>query len=423
MNPNTQPKRLLNLDLVKIIALFAMPFIHVFEEILVTGDLGVGGMMAADFPVQSTKMAMGILYNICPTVFMFCFGAGLALTRYNSPANYARRGIFLLTLSFILNILRYFLPFLGARLYFGPEYTEWFEEFLRSFCYSDVLYFAGFTFLIAAFCRKFRISPTLFGAVALALAVLQSFIPVPFEGKSNIINAILGNFFYTNEMSFFPLVSWLIFPVAGYHYQHYMFKANSLRNYHLITMFAGLLAAAMIYFPLLFTGNWKIEYLLWCEVGQTKMSAITITIVMPLTITWVSMFYFIAYPLSKFKRFRRHITYLSQNTTKIYFFHWVLLVWLELIPRAFEYQFRKQDVWMLICWGVIALVGACLLADLLRRWLDKRRDHLHPMFLKYISPANTNIEQNDPENPIYHVSEEDAAKEETPAVEETKPEA
>lgn len=399
MDPTTQPKRLLNLDFAKVIALLVMPFIHVFEEILVTGDLGVGGLMASDFPVLPIKYVLGALYNICPTIFLFCLGAGLALTKHNSPANLARRGVYLLCLSFFLNIFRYFLPYFGAYLFFG-DYNEWFFEFVRSFCYSDILYISGFTFLLAALSRKIKASPTLVAVIALSLAATQDFLFNMTDTSNTIANAILGNFIYVNEMSFFPVVSWLLFPVAGYHYQHFMFKAKNLNNYHLIILGAGVTGALLVFLPMLATGNWRIEYLLWCDIGESRMSAVTTTIIVPLTCAFIAMFYFIVYPFRQLKKFTNFITNIAKRTTKIYFFHWVILVWLECVPRAFEYQFRKADLWMIFCWAIITILLSSLCAWGLTKILNKHRDHLPRIFHKEIS-EHYNIEKDQPENPIY----------------------
>ena len=129
------------------------------------------------------------------------------------------------------------------------------------------------------------------------------------------------------------------------------------------------------------------------------MSAITITLIVPITCAWVALFYFIANVLKNKPKLKNIVSRLSKNTTKIYFFHWIILVWLECIPRAFEYTFGLSNLWMIFVWALLTIALAILFSDLLKRKLEKHLDKLTKLFHKEIA-YHENIEQDNEQSDI-----------------------
>ena len=101
-------KRQLNVDFAKCLAIIFMVFVHVFIYPLYKNvDTGLGYFI----------YAIGGSFLAAP-VFMIAMGFGLAFTNSGSPNQIIKRGIKIFILSYIINAVRLFVPFIYYKLKF-----------------------------------------------------------------------------------------------------------------------------------------------------------------------------------------------------------------------------------------------------------------------------------------------------------------
>ena len=93
--------REVHMDLLKFAAICIMPFLHV------NGMFALEGLYAAPFPPPWLTETLGVLYNLVPSVFLFCLGGGVVLTRHGKARELARRGILMILMGLGLNLVRF----------------------------------------------------------------------------------------------------------------------------------------------------------------------------------------------------------------------------------------------------------------------------------------------------------------------------
>lgn len=128
------------------------------------------------------------------------------------PRKLAKRGCTTLVAFLLLNITRDALPDIAIAL---AGHADAFDVLGYDMLASDILGFAGFTFLFFAIIKYFQISPLATLLISLCMLTVNDLIP-QLHLSSQFVSATLGNFFYADDYSCFPLLSWMIFPAIGY---------------------------------------------------------------------------------------------------------------------------------------------------------------------------------------------------------------
>ena len=336
--------RHLYLDILKTIALILMPLPHIYE---IADGLE---MLEAGFPFERMDTILGVLYLFITSLFLFSMGCGLVLTKKNTPAEYARRGLKLLLIGFVLNIVRAAIPYILMGLLIDPSC---YIEALNWMVLSDILYFDGLFFLLFALLKKLKMSDWMILAVAVVMMILSHFIPSPVfstEAPGNLV----GNFIYVNNFSSFPLLSWFIYPVIGYIYQK---KYDVAQNKDKFVLKAGIAGVAGLIFTtavLLLTNTMEKRYFLWGEMGF-RMDIPTTLLTVFVMFAYMSIIYFVAKCI-KAKSLQNFFTTTSVNINRIYCIHWVLvnygiLAWCMLAEKGTEWG------------GLIFVIGIVIFAS------------------------------------------------------------
>ena len=196
-------KRYSELDAVRAIALLFLPVIHVYEEMELIGTLSAEALSSCKWVLTLCLYA--------PSVFMICFGANLFFAREKTPAEYAKRGLKFLLIGVGLNVMRFVLPSLIS-LAMGKK--GWVLNAVNNVLASDIYDFVGVFLLVFALFKKLKLSAFAMLIAAMIMLLINTVIqPVPVEGSAAYF---LGRFFYVNQNSYFPLLSWTIFPITGY---------------------------------------------------------------------------------------------------------------------------------------------------------------------------------------------------------------
>ncbi len=229
------------LDLLKILTVFQMIFMHLQENLF--------SRNFADYRWVSLSGTLFFLDNVCyltgPFGFMFSMGCTVLFSRHQDAGSCIRRGLKLLLTWFLLNVLRGIPWAFHAAMTSGRTAGEWYLVFLFA---NDVLFLAGSFFLLFGILRKCRLRLrfiVLIAAVMFLAAQLCGdcgrFLP------AWSLRAMCG-IVYIQHYSVFPLFNWFAVICAGICWGRALQKHPDPGRLYGIAGFAGaVVSAAALY--------------------------------------------------------------------------------------------------------------------------------------------------------------------------------
>jgi len=178
-------------------------------------------------------------------VFMMLMGIGMKYSRHHEPSNYISRGILLLTKGQYVNLLKSALPNLIA------WWTTGKKKFISRallILNTDILIFAGFSFLFLALMKKKKKSDIFILNIGIIMNlvnfILYNIMKPP---KNFLLSQFLGYFILTDAETYFPFFTYFVFVAFGYWIgEIYKKISNKDKFYNLILIFC--LPTATIYY-------------------------------------------------------------------------------------------------------------------------------------------------------------------------------
>lgn len=349
-------KRVLEIDLIKVLALLLMPMSHIFDE------LGNYYNLMNNIPQNYTEQ-LGILFMNIPTLFMICLGFGIVLSQNSTPEKLVKRGLFMFLAEAVLNLFRIILPHFTVSYYTGiPSY---FKESFELFFMSDILLFAGFAFLFFALVKKLNLSNKFVLIIGLFCTFIQTFIPHP-SIQNVYLKYLTGYFIYVDESSFFPVISWLIYPIIGYLLGQKLLETSNRTSFYLKTVFFALFIFVLTNIYLFFTNSMQARYYLFMEMGF-QMDLFTTLIVSSISVMILSLSHFIG-KLFVNSKLKDLISSISANVNSVYCIHWVLVKILWAIAIIFAFKIEYYSLFVI---GFVIFVLSSMLAHL-RKIINKK---------------------------------------------------
>ncbi len=197
VNTGRQPE----IDILKAICVISMIFIHTVQG-CAPGSKGI---------LPDIIIWFNGLFGL--GVFIVCAGIGMRYSRHQEPKDNAIRGVALLTISQLVNLLRSAIPGLAAFLITGDHM---FIPYILDVFTSDVLTFFGLSFLLMALLKKLKLRDGWILAIGLAMnqltTLLSGVIKIPEAFWSH---RILGLFILTDD-ALFPLGIHFVMVAFGY---------------------------------------------------------------------------------------------------------------------------------------------------------------------------------------------------------------
>ena len=210
--------RQLELDIAKGFAIIFMVWVHVFEELSPSTS---GGLYTL------TEIFGG---PFAAPVFMICMGIGMGFSRNNAPKDLFKRGLSLLWVGLILNVCRFVIPDLIK--YAGTGNSAYLYDTIQMFS-VDILQFAGLAFLFFALAKKLKLNNIVLVVVGLGASVLGMLLSSISSGNT-LADMFLGYIWGTANWSYFPFLSWIIFPIYGYIFSTFLRRCIDKRKAYLI---------------------------------------------------------------------------------------------------------------------------------------------------------------------------------------------
>ena len=215
-------KRYYDIDLIRVICIICLPLIHITEYWGIEDSCG--GFLVESFN-DIFYYPCFILTSFVAPMFMLIMGINICFSKKNTPKDLFKRGITLLIIELILNTLRYAIPGLIG-IIFSPN-NEVRIDVLKMIAFgminSDILAFAGLTFIVFALFKKINLKPLYILIISFSLYLINEFVianllsPTIDNNLHYMLCNLIGNFIYINSDSTFALLEWLIVPAIGYY--------------------------------------------------------------------------------------------------------------------------------------------------------------------------------------------------------------
>lgn len=306
--------RQLELDIARGLAVLFMIIIHVQ---LYFANAGTLDTYFADFNDFTGDMPAA-------PMFMFLLGVGINYTRKNDASLMLKRGIGLICTGYFLNFVRGFVPHIIQAYNFSD--IEYLYSGVNELLYVDILQFSGLAMIMFGLFKKYNFKNRAIAVTAIVLALLN-LVMLNIQTDNFIVSAITGLFWGSNENTFFPFLTWMFYPIAGYIFGSFLIRCNDKKKFYTISV----IVAAVVFFGglYLFNGFFEIPTGLTSETGYYQhfiTDNITFTGFVILEISILSFIVpFIPRVLQKTaERW-------SKNVTKIFCIHWVIITWSALI--------------------------------------------------------------------------------------------
>lgn len=196
VNTGRQPE----IDMTKAVIIILMIVVHSFQGFL-----------------QNSGFLTNAIYNTGyingAAAFMICMGIGMRYSRRQDPKDTALRGIALLTVGKLLNLLRTGFPGLIAFLATGEQT---FVPFILDTFQSDIMTFAGLAFLLMALLKKLKLRDGWILAIGAMMNCLTLLLFSTAEVTEEFLPRRFLNLFIKTGDSLFPLGSYFFFVTVGY---------------------------------------------------------------------------------------------------------------------------------------------------------------------------------------------------------------
>jgi uncharacterized membrane protein len=217
------------IDLARVVAIIAMVIIHGYSQM---GSKAVNSSVLAGI--------LNVLFSpIAAPAFMFLMGLCMQLSTRLKFRDGMYRGILILCLAYLLNILRGWLP-VKVGLDLG-WYTLADMAPLTPLSYLmeiDILHFAGLSILLLTVLKKLVPLPPVWLLCAIVvLAVGPSLYGVTSE--NNVFNYLLSLLWGTQRYVYFPLIPWLFFPLVGMFYGSLLKRTDDIGGFFLKSVITG----------------------------------------------------------------------------------------------------------------------------------------------------------------------------------------
>lgn len=310
LEPDSQRKyvRIDSFDIPRAIAIGLMIIVHTLM------------MYASPATMQQPLTKLLMLFGTAPgaPTFMFLMGFYFIYARPKPMKYYLTRGIQLILLGYLLNILRFMIPVeyilaLGVPVEVFSPWTP-----LMFFKTIDILQFAGLAMIILTAFRYLLKRPVYILLTIAAVTLVSPFlwgIHSGFAPLDWVLDMLWGKGLFVT----FPLFPWLVYPLSGYLFGLALLHWHDYKSFFRRACLLGLL----LYIAGLTLSSTNIAF----HYGDYFRAGYGGTVVM---IGFV-MFYVSAVELLcrriGVKGRIKGVSYLSDNLTPLYFIHWIIISW------------------------------------------------------------------------------------------------
>ncbi len=353
-------KRVLELEMMKAIAIIAMVFVHVYEV----------SLESLDFSTKAPVFFATLIefFGCIPSagVFMFAMGWGVVFSK-SSPRSYWKRFFYLFALGIFVNFFQQWVPCILDPEHFGPL-----KENLHTIIAVDIYAFSAMATLYSITVKLLEGKPRAgilsgFLIVAVTFWINITFGYETFTTGNEWADTFIGLFIRENEWSYFPYVSWIVFPVAGFGAGYFYKQLNDKQKYVLIATAAGIVQVVFGLWMMrrlamedtVLFRKYDVEESLYygmhpvyaiCGLGMIGIEFVISTMILKLTKGTIPAF----------------MTEMSKNVMNIYVLQWVM------IGLFSPVLVRVKSIYVNMAVSVLILVAAFYGSQVLEVWKEQK---------------------------------------------------
>lgn len=349
--------RQLEVDIGKAVMVLMLPFIHCIIECTSEEDLSSGIPYLFDTIIGGPFSA---------PMYLFAMGIGLIYSRRSTAKQLLRRGVGVIGTFYISNSCRFLIPYLigykisgDAEHFIDPLFYRWLG--------NDVLFFAGIAIITIAVFMYFRLSDRVMIGIATAMTLAATLIGDVDTG-SMFGNIFLGYIVGTDDatgyvISDFPLLTWLIVPVAGMIFGKVLMRVKDKDAFYRAVSPPALIAA-LIYFPIGI-------YFGWGMFGEGQncyyhMKIWDVGVSLCLTVGMLGVWHGLSRSFGD--RIKSFLSEVSHNITAIYCIHWVFVRTITNVIIYIKYGTQILPLWQTMLLAAAILIASLVLAHWYKRW-------------------------------------------------------
>lgn len=319
------------LDIAKGLAIIFMVLCHGFEIMCEFFDPEI----SSDAAYFILDVVLG--GSFAAPVFLFCMGIGFAYSRRSGAKDMLRRAGKTACLALLLEIFRMILPGL---LHWGISGDpSCFNDYVYGFFSVDILQLATMVLLMMALFKKLDLKPVVMVGIAAVFSVAGQLLQWVTTG-SDVGDIVVGYLWKSHDYAYFPLLSWLIFPVCGYAFSSAWQRLEDKETFfRLITPISW--AITVVYFASMIPLG---EYYLsgWEYYGLGILDAVFALIVCSALIG-------LGYYLNKWGGcVASWLSSMGNRVTSIYCIHWTILCFLYTFLLCYYEAYIPQWVMLLV---------------------------------------------------------------------------
>lgn len=340
------------LDMAKGFAIVFMIWTHVFEELTPNTE----GIL--------TTLVRNIFGGpFAAPIFMICLGIGISYSKRNTAKDLLKRGVSLLGIGLLLNVIRFVLPDL-VKYALTNESTYLYDIF--SLFSVDILQFAGLAFIFLSLTKKLKLKH----AALLFIGVIASILGMLLRWVSTgdyVTDQFAGFLWGTATKTYFPFLNWIIFPIVGLVFGSVLKLCKDKGNFYLrvSTLCGGFMVIYLILtirFGMMFSSDGSYFFL-----GLLDAVFFILLALMVFGLNYAILQLFGKVPFQLLMR-------LSKNINAVYCIHWSLLGLLG-ITMQFLVKSKSLSFWQ----GTLIAALLLILSDWLAAWYLER---LKPKLMK-----------------------------------------
>ncbi|MCQ2380085.1 MAG: heparan-alpha-glucosaminide N-acetyltransferase domain-containing protein [Victivallaceae bacterium] len=317
--------RRMELDILKVIAIFEMIAMHL-QEIVFSFNYNDRAFVQNSWWI----LFLGNATYLTGTFgFMFSMGCTIPFSRRNDPAANIRRGIGLLAAWLSVNVLRTMSFSLLRHAMQGVP----FRDSLMFVVANDVLCFTGLFFLLYGGLQKANLSRRTIRRVIEALFVIAQLLGDCGRFLPRWAYPLLGGIVDIVGFSSFPLLNWGIIVMVGVEWGTFLLGGeDKTKTYGVLTELGAAATIPMLVY-MQSRGMLEPEVMLKTIADPLRMhhaNIISVSCAAAAVALQIGLFYFLAQALPEC--INRWISAVAGKILHIYVAHWIILPWLGFLP-------------------------------------------------------------------------------------------
>ena len=364
--------RQLDIDIAKAEMVLMLPFIHCIIEC--TSDEG----LCSGIPYLFDTIIGGPFSG---PMYLFAMGMCFVYSHRQTPELWLRRGVTLIGVFYLSNTCRFLIPYL-----IGYKISVDREHFLDPLFYrwlgNDVLLFAGLAIITIAVFRYLRLSNKAMFGIAALMTVSATLIG-DLDTHSMFGNIFLGYFVGTDDatgyvVSDFPVLTWLIFPVAGYLFGKVHIRIRDKSAFYRIVSPIAILIP-LVYFPIGIHYGWG----MFGE-GQNcyyHMMIWDVAVCLFLDIGMLGVWHLLSQYMGN--SIKGMLYEVSNNITAIYCIHWVFVRTITNVILYIKNGTQILPLWQTMLLGLVILIVSIFMAHYYKvakaAFLARKRERLQEL--------------------------------------------